>query len=121
AHGEGGGGDLRRGRRAPAHGADGRVGLRASQMLARDNAGEGVSYAHAATSRSAVGAPAAAGRSRKKFASRSLPCSVRMLSGWNWTPWTGYSRCRMAMMTPLLDLAVTSSAGGTASGAAHSE
>ncbi len=39
-------------------------------------------------------------RSRRKFASRGFPASVRTDSGWNWTPSAGSSRWRMPITTP---------------------
>ena len=57
---------------------------------------------------------------RTKLRSRSLPTSVRMLSGWNWTPSTTNSRCRTPMSTPSSVHAVRSSTAGR-SGATTSE
>src|SRR3546814_3231144 len=48
--------------------------------------GKGAEAAHAAC-RSVTGRPAM----RRKLASIAWPCSVAMLSGWNWTPWIGSS------------------------------
>src|SRR5207237_10452557 len=108
------GGDLRRGRFALDERAHCGVGLFAAQVLAEDEFRQCVSDAHAATSSRLCA-------DFRKFCRSSLPCSVRIDSGWNWTPWTGYSRWRTAMITPESVRAVTSSESGTASGAAHSE
>ena len=53
-------------------------------------------------------------RARRKLASRAWPCSVAMLSGWNWTPWIGSVAWRSPMTTPSSVRALTISAGGHA-------
>ena len=80
-----------------------------SQILTQHKLSQSLSNAHTVTP------------TPKKLRRSSFPCSVRIDSGWNCTPWTGYSRCRIAMITPVSVFAVTSSESGTASGAAHSE
>src|SRR3546814_14795981 len=57
--------------------------------------GKGAEAAHAAC-RSVTGRPAM----RRKLASIAWPCSVAMLSGWNWTPWIGSSTWRTPMNAP---------------------
>ena len=51
----------------------------------------------------------------RKFCRMRLPCSVRMLSGWNWTPTTGYSRCCKPITSPSRVKAVTASPSGSGS------
>src|SRR5690606_31474042 len=78
-------GDVLVGRNAVEHRAEGRLGFVFLQRPV-----DGRQYAHAS-------AFASIPQTRRKFASRSCPCSVAMLSGWNWTPWIGSSRWRKPM------------------------
>lgn len=48
-----------------------------------------------------------------QLASMRCPPSVRIDSGWNWTPWIGSPVCCTAMITPLLVRAVTLSTAGS--------
>ena len=48
----------------------------------------------------------------KKFCSRGFPMGVRIDSGWNWTPSTGYSLWRKPMINPSSVQAVTSRQSG---------
>src|SRR5690606_26492230 len=62
----------------------------------------------------------------RKFSSSAWPCSVRMDSGWNCTPWTGCSRWRRPMTSSKPPAAssvqaVTSRHSGTLSRATTSE
>ena len=52
----------------------------------------------------------------RKFRRIFRPSPVRTDSGWNWTPWTGYARCRTAMIVPSSCVrAATSRSAGTLS------
>src|SRR5690606_9209774 len=73
----------------------------------RARVGEGAEAAHAAR-RSATGNPAI----RRKLASIAWPCSVAMLSGWNWTPWIGNSTWRKPMTAPSSLVALIARTGG---------
>ena len=42
---------------------------------------------------------------------RAWPCSLAMLSGWNWTPWIGRPRCRKPWTVPSSAVALTMSVG----------
>ena len=52
-------------------------------------------------------------RRPRKFRANSLPSGVSTDSGWNWSPSTGSSRCRTAMISPSSERALTSNASGT--------
>ena len=65
--------------------------------------------------------PARSDYSRRKFSSSRLPSAVRMLSGWNCTPWIGNSRCRRPMISPSAVRALTTRQSGTLSGRTTSE
>ena len=49
----------------------------------------------------------------RKFRISCGPRGVSTDSGWNWTPWTGSSRWRTAMISPSSAVAATSSTSGT--------
>ena len=57
----------------------------------------------------------------RKFARIIRPLSVRMLSGWNWTPQIGKCRCRKPMTSSSSVHAVTTNSGGSVSRWATSE
>ena len=61
------------------------------------------------------------GARARKLDSRAGPCSEAMLSGWNWMPNTGCSRCARAMTRPSPVSAVTSRQSGRVSRSTTSE
>src|SRR5207245_8922086 len=50
--------------------------------------------------------------SLRKFRRSPGPSGVRIDSGWNWTPSTGWFRCRTAMISPSSAVALTSRSRG---------
>ena len=59
--------------------------------------------------------------SLRKFSSNRLPSWVRIDSGWNWTPWTGYCLCMRPMISPSSVQAVISRQSGSVSRLTMSE
>src|SRR5688500_14200826 len=47
----------------------------------------------------------------RKFSISLKPCSVRKLSGWNWTPDSRALLCWIAITTPSFEVALTSNSG----------
>src|SRR5581483_5233417 len=118
--------DLRRRRVARHDDAERLLGLGPRQRLSRRSLGDerlevGLRLlAHAGTRSRRLRAFQAAAISRKLPRMR-WPCSEAMLSGWNWTPWTGCRRCMTPMITSSSAVAVTSRSAGSVSGAMVSE
>ena len=122
---EAGGDDLRR-LAADAQGREERADLRgrgcAGEDLFERGRGLGPGRGSRRSTRARIAAWTLTGRPPfmlRKFRSKSLPWSVAMDSGWNCTPSTVRSRWRTPMITPLSDLAVTSSTAGRVVGRAR--
>src|SRR5262249_15326046 len=90
--------------------------LRLVEILVLDHAGDRVAQRHDRSGR-----PGGDGSRVRKFARIRFPSSVRIDSGWNWTPSTKSVRWRTPMISSSAVHAARSRTGGSAFGSITSE